>query len=61
LNEDDFEKLLEGKLEIAADEKPMAKRSVKSKENGKADKNSQASKPRAVKSATRKAPQKSLF
>jgi DNA ligase (NAD+) len=61
LNEDDFEKLLAGKLQVAPDQRRSAKSSVKSKENGRVKKNSNESKARGAKSPSKKTPQRSLF
>jgi hypothetical protein len=61
LSEDDFDKLLAGKLEITQDEKPVAKRSVKSKENGKAEKDSKPSKIRPAKIPVKKKTERLQF
>jgi DNA ligase (NAD+) len=60
LTEDDFEKLLRGKLEIPSITKASAKGSPKSKQNGRAKQN--PNEPRQPKSASsRKSPQRSMF
>ena len=56
LNEDDFDKLLAGKLEISRVEV-----SAKSKGNGRGKKDSNAPKTRGSKSPPNKLPQRSLF
>ncbi len=60
LNEDDFDKLLAGKLEITSEQKKSAKRPANSKEKGNTKKVSKLSKPRPVKSVSKKAPQRTL-
>ncbi|MCU1341049.1 MAG: ligase, NAD-dependent [Candidatus Acidoferrum typicum] len=60
LTEDDFEKLLAGKLQISSDTSHSAKGSSKSKRNGRAKQNS--NEPREPKSPqSRKSPQRSMF
>jgi DNA ligase (NAD+) len=60
LSEDDFEKLLAGKLQISTDTSHSAKGSSKSKRNGRAKQNS--TEPQQPKSPrSRKSPQRSMF
>jgi DNA ligase (NAD+) len=60
LNEDDFEKLLAGKLQVPTEETQSAKASAKSKQNGRMQKSSNE-KTRGKKSSSKKAPERSLF
>jgi DNA ligase (NAD+) len=60
LNEDDFEKLLAGKLQVSQETSKSAKGSPKSKQNGRAQKSSNESKTRGPKSTSKKAPERSL-
>jgi len=60
LTEDDFEKLLAGKLPTSSDKSQSTKGSPKSKQNGRAKQNSTA--PREPKSSqSKKSPQRSMF
>jgi hypothetical protein len=60
LTEDDFEKLLAGKLPTTSDKSQSTKGSPKSKQNGRAKQNSTA--PREPKSSqSKKSPQRSMF
>ena len=60
LTEDDFEKLLAGKLPTSSDKSQSTKGSPKSKQNGRAKQNSNG--PREPKSSqSRKSPQRSMF
>ena len=60
LSEDDFEKLLAGKLQTSSDKSTSAKASPKSKQNGRAKQNSNG--PRESKSSqSKKSPQRSMF
>ena len=61
LNEDDFENLLAGKLPVSQKQAKPAKTSPKSKQNGRAQKNSNGSKTGGAKSTSKKAPERSLF
>jgi DNA ligase (NAD+) len=61
LNEDDFDKLLSGKLEISREQSGSAKDSSKSKKSGRAQKNSDESKGLGPKSQSKKTPQRSMF
>ena len=60
LNEDDFEKLLAGKLQVLTEETQSAKASPKSKQNGRMQKSSNE-KTRRKKSSSKKMPERSLF
>ena len=60
LNEDDFEKLLAGKLQVLTEETQSAKASAKSKQNGRMQKSSNE-KTRGKKSSSKKTPERSLF
>ena len=60
LNEDDFEKLLAGKLQVLTEETQSAKASAKSKQNGSTQKSSNE-KTRGKKSSSKKTPERSLF
>ena len=60
LNEDDFEKLLAGKLQVLTEETQSAKASAKSKQNGRMQKISNE-KTRRKKSSSKKTPERSLF
>jgi len=60
LNEDDFEKLLAGKLQVLTEETQSAKASPKSKQNGRMQKSSNQ-KTRRKKSSSKKTPERSLF
>jgi len=60
LTEDDFEKLLAGKLPTSSDKSQSTKGSPKSKQNGRAKQNS--TEPRELKSSqSKKSPQRSMF
>jgi DNA ligase (NAD+) len=61
LNEDDFEKLLAGKLPVAPDQTESSQASAKSKGNGRGKKDSKESKTRGVISLSKKTPEQSLF
>jgi DNA ligase (NAD+) len=61
LNEDDFEKLLAGKLEVSQERSRSPKSSAKSKQGGRGKQNSKESKTRSSKSKPKKTPQRSLF
>src|SRR5258708_4104884 len=60
LNEDDFEKLLAGKLQVSQKTSKSAKGSPKSKQNERAQRSSKESKTKGPKSTSRKAPKHSL-
>ena len=61
LNEDDFEKLLAGKLQLPSKDNQSAKESPKSKQKARTKQNADASKSRESKSPSKKAPQRSMF
>jgi DNA ligase (NAD+) len=61
LNEDDFEKLLAGKLQVQSGKTESNPASAKSKGRDHGKKGMKASKTRGVKSSPKKAPQESLF
>jgi len=60
LNEDDFEKLLAVKLQVSQEQSKPANASPNSKKNGRAQKSSNEGKARGPKSASKKAPERSL-
>jgi DNA ligase (NAD+) len=60
LNEDDFEKLLQGKLQVSKEQSKATNTSRNSKKNGRAQKSSNESKARGPKSPSKKAPERSL-
>jgi BRCT domain type II-containing protein len=61
LHEDDFDKLLSGKLEISREESDSSKDPAKSKKSRRTQKNSDESKGRGPKSQSKKTPQRSMF
>ena len=61
LNEDDFEKLLAGKLQLPSKDNQPAKESTKLKQKARTKQNADASKSRESKSPSKKAPQRSMF
>jgi DNA ligase (NAD+) len=61
LNEDDFDKLLVGKLEVSPKQNPSAKASAKSKQNGSTKQNANESKTLSTKSQPRKTRQQRMF
>jgi DNA ligase (NAD+) len=61
LNEDEFDKLLAGKLQVKATQTESQPPAAKSKANARGKKDSIASETRAAKSPRKKAPQRSLF
>jgi DNA ligase (NAD+) len=61
LNEDDFDKLLVGKLEASAKQNPSARASAKSKQNGTTKQNANESKALSAKSQPRKTRQQRIF
>jgi len=61
LNEDDFDKLLVGKLEVSAKQNPSARASAKSKQNGSTKPNANESKALSTKSQPKKTRQQRIF
>jgi DNA ligase (NAD+) len=61
LNEDDFEKLLAGKLQVTPRQTESAQPSPRSKQNARGKKDLNANKTRGAKSPPKKAPERSLF
>jgi len=61
LHEDDFDKLLSGKLEISKEQSQSTKGPAKSKKSRRTQKNSDESKGRGPKSQSKKSPQRSMF